>query len=52
MMKKWYKSKTVWTNVIAIVIALGVDLREQEVIAILALINLVLRIVTKEELTW
>jgi hypothetical protein len=52
MMKKWYKSKTVWTNIIAIVIALGVDLREQEVIAILALINLVLRIVTKEELTW
>ena len=51
-MKKWYKSKTVWTNVIAIVIALGVDLREQEVIAVLALINLVLRIVTKEELTW
>ena len=51
-MKKWYKSKTVWTNVIAIVIALGVDLREQEVIAVLALINLVLRIVTKDELTW
>lgn len=51
-MKKWWKSKTVWTNVIAIVIALGADLREQEVIAILALINLVLRIVTKEELTW
>lgn len=51
-MKKWWKSKVIWTNVLAIIIALGVDLREQEVVAILAVINLVLRIITKEELTW
>ena len=51
-MKKWYKSKTIWTNLIAIAVALGLQLREEEVVAVLAIINLVLRFVTKEELTW
>jgi hypothetical protein len=49
--KPWYKSKTVWANVLALIIALGVDLQEQDVVAILAVINLVLRIITKEGLT-
>jgi hypothetical protein len=49
--KPWYKSKTVWTNVLALLITMGVDLQEQDVVEILAVINLVLRIVTKEKLT-
>lgn len=51
-MKKWYKSKTIWTNLLAVAIAFGVDLREQEIMAILAVINLILRAITKEELVW
>lgn len=50
--KRWYLSKTVWVNVLAIIIALGVDLREQDAAAILGVINILLRIITKEELTW
>lgn len=50
--KKWYLSKTVWVNVLAIIIALGVELREHDVAAILGVINILLRIITKEELSW
>lgn len=54
-MKKWYLSKTLWINLIAIG---GIILRAQydfilspaEEVAILALINLALRVITKEEL--
>ncbi|MBT9173173.1 MAG: hypothetical protein DDT21_01563 [Syntrophomonadaceae bacterium] len=49
-MKPWYKSKTVWANVLALLISLGVDLQEQDVVTILAVINLVLRVMTKEKL--
>ncbi|HSW63102.1 MAG TPA: hypothetical protein VLH56_07325 [Dissulfurispiraceae bacterium] len=52
MMKKWWKSKTVWANILALVVAFGIDLREQEIVAILAVINLVLRAITKEEIVW
>ena len=51
-MKKWYKSKTVWVNLLAIAAVFGLQLREEEIVAVLAVINLILRIVTKEELTW
>ncbi len=51
-MKKWYQSKTIWTNVLAILAVFGLNLSGEEMTAVLAVINLVLRIVTKEELTW
>lgn len=60
-MKDWWKSKTIWINVIAIgaIIVkseLGLSLDpEYEVLVIgglLAVINLVLRKVTKEEIVW
>lgn len=51
-MKKWYKSKTVWVNLLAIAAAFGLRLGEEEIVAVLAVINLILRIITKEELTW
>lgn len=51
-MKKWYTSKTIWANLIGIAVALGWQLDPNEVTAILAFINIVLRIVTKDEITW
>lgn len=58
-MKKWYRSRTLWANLIGIVViiistvAADPDLAQAILTAeasILALINLVLRIITKEGL--
>jgi hypothetical protein len=57
-MKKWYASKTLWSNTLMLagVIALnatGKDLLTPEVqAAILVVVNVILRVVTKEEITW
>ena len=51
-MKKWYKSKTLWANLLAIAAVFGLDITTDETTAILAVVNIVLRLVTKEELTW
>ena len=58
-MKRFYRSKTFWINVIAatILIAEGVSGREVVIplevqAAILAVVNLVLRKVTKEPVSW
>lgn len=55
--KKWYYSKTMWANLIvlaALIIqnAYGVVLSPSEQIAILTVINILLRIATKEEIEW
>lgn len=56
-MKKWWLSKTIWVNTIAAVAVIlqavtGKVILDAEVqAAILALINLMLRIITKSELT-
>ena len=57
MQKKWYVSKTVWVNVLAVA---GIGLQSQfgfvftpETQAfVLSLVNLGLRAVTKEEIVW
>ena len=54
--KAWYKSKTVWVNIIALVAIIasyfGLDITEEEQLAIataiLAIVNIALRFVTKE----
>ena len=56
-MKIWYKSKQFWVNVIAIAAIIvrseyGLTLTPMSEVAILAAINLVLRIVTKEPIVW
>ena len=51
-MKKWYKSKTLWANLLAIAAVFGLDITTDETTAILAVVNILLRLVTKEELTW
>ncbi len=55
--KKWYLSKTVWTNVIAIIgdIMLrftGHELPAGSEIIGLGIINTILRFVTKTQVTW
>lgn len=54
-MKKWYLSKTLWVNIIAVVAmaiqnATGYELSPEMQVYILAGINFLLRIITKEEL--
>ncbi len=55
MTKKWYQSKTVWVN-LATLIAAAIANKVAEVIEhyielmILALINMFLRIITREEI--
>ena len=56
--KKWYASKTLWVNGLLFVGAFvyntsGVDYISSEVqTAVLVVINVILRVVTKEEITW
>lgn len=58
MEKKWYLSKTFWVNIIAIVALIGQSylgeqfLPPEDQVIILGAVNLVLRFVTKEKLTW
>lgn len=56
-MKDWWKSKTLWVNIIAIASIIvraeyGYVLAPEAEIAILGAVNLVLRMITKEEITW
>jgi hypothetical protein len=54
--KKWYTSKTIWVNAIALVAVIAQFVTGKEVLdaslqsVILTVINLVLRSITKEEL--
>lgn len=57
-MKKWYASKTLWVNLIAVV-ALGVQAVKSDWVispeiqaSILAGINVLLRLITKEQIIW
>lgn len=58
MQKKWYTSKTLWSNGlmlggIIVLNATGQDIFTPEVQgAILVVVNMILRVVTKEEITW
>ncbi len=53
----WYMSKTLWTNLIAgagtfLAPKLGLQLDAQTQVSILVVINLVLRAITKQPLSW
>ncbi len=55
--KKWYRSKTLWVNLIALISLflnekVGVPISESEQMAILSVVNIVLRLVTKEPVRW
>ena len=56
--KPWYTSKTLYVNAIAIVAIVLQGVLQKEVISlelqatILAVINMLLRLITKKEVTW
>lgn len=56
-MKKWYISKTLWANAIHVIATLvrakyGYIMDPELEVALLAGINALLRVVTKEEIIW
>lgn len=57
-MKKWYESKTLWVNAIALIAAIAQVVAGKEVISaemqviILTVINTILRLITKHEINW
>ena len=55
--KKWYKSKTVWVNAVALAASIvsmqfGVPITPEMQGGVLAVINIVLRLVTKQPVDW
>lgn len=55
--KKWYQSKSVWLNVVAGVAGIvqsytGFVISVEAQAAILIVLNLILRAVTRSEITW
>ena len=54
MNKKWYTSKTLWVNVLAIIgiVTVGAEFDAQTVAVVLAVLNALLRRITKTEITW
>ena len=55
--KEWWKSKTIWINMIAIAALIiqsqfGYALRPEEQLMILTVINIILRSITNAELEW
>ncbi len=56
--KKWYESKTVWVNGLILIAAVAQFIAGKEVIpagdqaAIITLLNLILRVITKGKITW
>lgn len=56
-MKKWYTSKTIWVNVVAVVTSVvaarfGYAISADIQVGILTGINVLLRKVTKSEIVW
>lgn len=57
-MKKWYESKMVWVNAIALIAAIAQVIAGKEVISaemqviILSAVNALLRLITKHEINW
>ncbi len=57
MVKKWYKSKTFWINIISLVgtvtlLEFGYEITPEMAVTFLGVINLMLRLITKEEIEW
>ena len=59
MQKKWYTSKSVWVGVVTLVYGIllatgvvSVELSEATLATILGIIVVILRFITKDEITW
>lgn len=56
-MKKWYTSKTIWANVVAVIVSAvaaktGYAIPVEYQAGILSVMNILLRKVTKSEIVW
>ena len=56
-MKNWWKSKMLWLNIISIAVIIiqaetGYIVSPESQLLILGVINLILRIITKEKIVW
>jgi len=57
-MKKWYASKTLWTNAVMLAGVVILNITGQDILtpevqgAIITVVNVILRVVTKEEIIW
>lgn len=55
--KKWYKSKTLWVNIVTLIAVViqtytGFVLSPEAQLAVLTVINILLRLITKEPIVW
>lgn len=55
--KSWLLSRTIWANVVAVAATFaakqfGVDIDASTQVAVLGVVNLILRIVTKQPVAW
>ena len=54
--KKWYKSKTIWFNVFLAVVGIVMEITGKmengQTLSFIAVINIILRVVTKTAVTW
>lgn len=57
MEKKWWESKTLWTNTLAVVALvvqgkLGYVISPEDMVIAMGVINVILRAITKHEVVW
>ena len=54
--KKWYKSKTIWFNVFLAIVGIVMEvtgkMENGQTLSFFAVINIILRVVTKTAVTW
>ena len=54
--KKWYKSKTIWFNVFLAIVGIVMEvtgkMENGQTLSFIAVINIILRVVTKTAVTW
>jgi hypothetical protein len=56
--KKWYLSKTIWVNLILLVASIinsydaDININAADQVIILSAVNIILRFITKEQITW
>ena len=55
--KAWWTSKTIWVNVLAVAATFatsqfGFEISAETQIAILGVVNFILRVITKSEVAW
>lgn len=55
--KLWYTSKTLWVNVLSVVgivlaNTVGIEISDEMAVTILGVVNMILRLITKQPVSW